>query len=477
MDDFQRCLLEEERPAIMEALQRCLDGHGAYHHEHRMRRKDGRVIWVLDRGDVVERDAAGAPTRMVGSFTDISDRKEAERALVAAKQQAEAASGSKSSFLANMSHELRTPMNGVIGMASLLGDSKLTPEQREQVETIAQSAQSLLVILNGILDLSKIEAGKLELRHEPFELSAMLRACHALMGAAARQKGVGLQLLLDDALPATVLGDRGRLEQVLLNLLGNAVKFTPAGSVRLEARVLARRDSVTRVRFSITDTGIGMTAEGLAGLFQPFTQVDGTAARRFGGTGLGLSICKRLIDLMQGELSARSTHGEGSEFWLELELPDAPALSIQAQGAPGEPGQLAGAVLLVEDNPINERIAVSMLGRLALSTSVARDGRQALELLRCRAFDLVLMDCQMPEMDGYEATRRLRAGEAGEAARALPVVALTANAMADDVRRCLDAGMTDHLAKPFTLAMLRDVVGAWLPGAATAARPPTSGTG
>jgi PAS domain S-box-containing protein len=463
MDDFLRCLLDEEREGIMQAVQRCLEGKAQYRHEHRMRCKDGSVIWVMDRGDVVERNAAGAPVRMVGSFANISHRKEAEQALLAAKLEAETANLTKSSFLANMSHELRTPMNGIIGMASLLADTSLTSEQREQVDTVRQSAESLLVILNDILDLSKIEAGKLELQLEPFGVYAVLQACSTLLGVTARSKRIALTLQASDDLPERLVGDGERLKQVLMNLVGNAVKFTSKGEVTLRAQVVSRGDGACRVRFGVKDTGIGISEAGVAALFQPFTQVEAGASRRFGGTGLGLSISKRLVSMMDGQLQVRSELGVGSEFWFEVDLPLAsasPTVAPASHSASSAP--LAGHVLLVEDNPVNERIAVAMLKKLSLQVSVAHDGGEALRFLAQRPVDLVLMDCQMPEVDGFEATRRLRAGEAGEAARALPVVALTANAMADDVRQCLEAGMNAHLSKPFTLQVMREAVQAWL---------------
>ncbi len=462
VDDFFRALLDEEREEITHAVERCLRGEGPYHHEHRMRCRDGRVLWVLDRGDVALRAADGRPLRMVGSFADITHRKAVERALIDAKTQAEAASRAKSEFLANMSHEIRTPMNGVIGMTSLLLDTGLSDEQRDCAETIRQSGEALLSLINEILDFSRIEAGKLELEKRPFSPREVLDACCNLFVPEARRKGLAFTRTLDPALPPALLGDANRLKQILVNLLSNAIKFTPAGIVDVRVTGQAQTSDICRLRLEIRDSGIGISASGLDKLFKPFSQIDAASNRQYGGTGLGLSICKRLVDAMQGTIGVDSTPGAGSTFWCELPLERIAAAQAPAAASAVQPAEVRGLVLLVEDNPVNEKLALAILRKQALQVDAAHNGEEALAALRAKTYDIVLMDCQMPVMDGYEATRRIRAGEAGEAARATPIVALTANAMPEDVRRCLDAGMNDHVAKPITLATLGTALTRWL---------------
>jgi signal transduction histidine kinase/AmiR/NasT family two-component response regulator len=380
-------------------------------------------------------------------------RAEAERNAAAA----EAANRAKASFLAMMSHEIRTPMNGVLGVADLLRDKLTDPEQKKLLDILAGSGESLLRIINDILDFSKIEAEKLELRPRAFEMAGLVAEIDALLSTQAQAKQLRFVIDLEPGLPAAVLGDRQRLSQVLLNLGTNAVKFTDLGEVRLVVRRV-QDGGASRIEFSMRDTGIGISAESLPRLFTPFGQVAEGHRHRGGGTGLGLVISQKLVNLMGGEIKVVSEPRRGSTFRFALELPvaemSASASSVKTAALPGQ----ALSVLVAEDNGVNQMIIEAMLKQLGHKVTLVANGRQALEALARDDFELVLMDCNMPEVDGLEATRRMRSGIAEVRDPQVTVIALTANAMDGDREACLTAGMDDFLSKPVSIHALRQAI-------------------
>lgn len=385
-----------------------------------------------------------------------------------ANRLAGAATRAKSDFLASISHEIRTPMNGILGMSHILLEAPLPREQREQVQIIESSGQSLLRLLNDVLDFSKIEAGKLKIEQEAFNLRQVVQQVAALALPGAQAKGLKLQVSIAENLPSMLEGDPGRIRQVLLNLVGNAVKFTEQGEVSVDVEAGDASGEVVPVKMSVRDTGIGVAAENLPHLFEKFYQADSSASRRFGGTGLGLSISHQLIQLMGGTIQVESQPGRGSTFRVELKLRRVSGvwqdeLAHEPAGAESpEASPTAGLrVLLVEDNKVNQRVATRFLERLGCEVELAENGLAALDRVRVLAagshFDLILMDCFMPVMDGFVATRSIRAVETATGRRT-PVIAMTASLLEEDRRRCREAGMDDYIPKPVDPAELRRVV-------------------
>lgn len=641
--DWKNCVHPDDRPWVEQALNEHLEGRTpGFAVEHRVRHRSGEWKWFAMRGKVVQRDEQDRPLRMMGTMIDITDRKVSEAALMQAARDLEQknaelavardnaleAAKIKAEFLATMSHEIRTPMNGVIGMTGLLLDTPLTPDQREYAETVRLSGEHLLDIINDILDFSKIEAGKLELEELDFDLHTTMDEAIGLLGDRAYGKGLELTCLVQAGVPTALRGDPGRLRQILMNLIGNAIKFTEQGEVVVTVSLADESDvetvttnvSCRTLRFEVSDTGVGMTPEQQAKLFQPFTQADGSTTRRYGGTGLGLSICKQLVEMMGGQIGLTSTVGAGSVFWftvrvllqsegaqqiarasaplqgrrilivddhatnrrvleqslrghgvlcestenghqaldrlrdaagrrtpfdiaiLDMQMPGMDGLEIARRikadsvlqdtrlvlltsvGWRGDaktaqeagiavyltkpirhsllyeclslvlgrtldgvtsPSQTVAPivtrhsmsealmqarplVLVVEDNPVNQKVAANMIEKLGYRVNVAANGQEAVDSLAHIPYGLVLMDCQMPEMDAFEAARVIRSREeslrqAGGTPPHVPIVAMTANAMAEDRERCLAAGMDDFLCKPVTSKSLAASLNRWLP--------------
>lgn len=452
--------------------------------------KDGKPYW-LEISIVPVKNAQGVITHFAALERDISERKKADaeyknamiqlkranlkaeaasRDLEVSLRKAEEANKAKSDFLANMSHELRTPMNGVLGMAQLLTDTPLNDEQSECVNTINGSAENLLMLLNDILDFSKIEAGALQLENIAFALKDTIASTTNLLRPQADKKHVDLRLDIDPALPSYVWGDSGRLRQIITNLLGNSIKFTLEGHVRLSAKIQEQESGDALLHISVEDTGIGIPADKIDQIFEKFTQADGSVTRKFGGTGLGLAITKQLVSLMGGTIGVESAEGKGSTFWFTIPITAATEGDVKTQSDNYQSQHRAkenrmpigkAKALLVEDYPVNQVFAQKLLKKFGfVDLDLAENGVEAIEKYRTNTYDIIFMDCQMPELDGYQTTQKLRLLEDGTPLHT-PIIAMTANAMMGDREKCLKAGMDDYISKPLRAEHLKNALQNW----------------
>lgn len=456
LPEDQKRMREEVHPKTMK-------GESA-NAEYRMRRKDGKVIW-LETNSHPFFDSTGKMIGFQTSARDITRRKEFEEALRVAKEKAEEATRAKSQFLSMMSHEIRTPMNAIIGLTNLLLQDEPRVDQLESLKLLKFSGENLLTIINDILDFSKIEAGKISLEHIDVDLRSLVNNITQMLEQRAMDKGINIFLAIDDKVPAVIKGDPVRLGQIITNLLGNAIKFTERGYVELSVTKIGEEHGKHTVRFAVKDTGIGIASDKLQLIFESFSQAAADTTRKFGGTGLGLSITKRMLELMGSKVEVDSKPGYGSTFGFTLLIDEGDVKNI----ASNQPSDLTEdfkrksvRVLLVEDNRVNQIVASNFLKKWGIDVAYANHGKEAIEMIQDKSFQLILMDLQMPEMDGYEATRRIRAMEHDSYFKNVPIVALTASAMADIRGKVTDLGMNDFVSKPFQPEELQSVIGKYV---------------
>jgi len=470
--DFSKMIHPDDLESCMKTWGEALASKQDFQTEYRLRSKDGDYRWFFVRG-VPTLGPNDEVTEWYGTCTDIHDKKMVLETIHQAKVNEDAAkeaSKLKSEFLANMSHEIRTPLNGVIGVTGLLAQTQLDGKQKEYVDIIRSSGELLLTLLNDILDLSKIEAGKLEFETIDFPLRESIEDVKKALDYMAEKKGLKLRSDISDSLPRRVSGDPDRLKQILFNLVSNAIKFTERGVVSIVCHEVSRRAGRVRLRFEIKDTGIGIKKEAMDKMFKAFSQADASTQRRFGGTGLGLSICKNLVERMNGEIGVESQENKGSNFWFEIDLELEKEAELNPKMAEPQAAQMilaspiktrSARILIAEDNSVNQLITTTMIENLGLEVDVVKNGFEALKAIENEYYDVILMDCHMPGVDGYEATRQIRRSPKSKNQK-LRIIAMTANAMVGDADKCFAVGMDDHLAKPISFEDLTHRLEFWL---------------
>lgn len=418
--------------------------------------KDGKELWVFTTITPVL-DSTGEITKIIAIDSDISERKEVEFELILAKQKAEKLAHTKEEFLANMSHEIRTPMNAIMGMAELLKETKLDHKQQEYLKSISFASENLLTLINDVLDLAKMEAGEMKFENVPFDLRQLLDSIGGMLQFRVNEKNLEYRCNVDNEVPKELKGDPTRLNQILLNLLGNAIKFTEKGFVELNVKPLSKADNEVELQFEVVDTGIGIPKSKQKSIFESFKQGENETTRRYGGTGLGLSIVKKLLHFQGGDITVDSTPDEGSTFRVVIGFKvnsHSQPKPVEEQVNGGHGQDLAGVnVLVVEDNELNQILAVEFLNKAGASSQVASNGKEAVEKVDSTKFDIVLMDIQMPEMDGYEATKTIR-----KKGNQVPIVAMTAHAFQGEREKCLSAGMDDYLTKPIRFEKMVEIM-------------------